>query len=653
MARLTRDRLYTLGFVGLCLALAFWQRPGWATTDTKIDLHVDPGRFLNQVASVWTPTTDLGEVHSAQYTGYLWPMGPFYAALHGIGLPAWVVQRLWLALVLALAAWGLLRLLDELIGRPRGIAHLVATAFFVLNPYTTVFTGRTTITLLGYAALPWLLLVVHQGVRAVRAGGGWRDWRGWWWAAAFALILTSVGGGINAAVVGWMLFGPLLLLLYEPLLGTVGWRDSWGLLARIGVLGILASLWWIVPLLVHVRYGIDFLQFTEQPRSIWATNSVTEALRLMAYWTSYIGFGFYGTSRSLFSDSGTMLFNPFVVGASLLLPALAVGAYVAVRRHRYGPFLLTLILVGVVIEAAGFPDGTPIRKGMEWVYHHFFLLRFMRTTQKAAPLVALGVAGLLGLGARLAWARLLALPRPGLRRVALVAVPAALLALILLSALPLVRGDALDRQVSWKSIPAAWREAGTGLDRELPANSRALVLPGQIFAFYRWGATLDAILPRLTDKPVAVRYETPYSDLHAVDALSTVDNLVQQRRLVPGELRPLLQLLGVRAVVSGTDDDISRSGALDPAAAADVLAAQGLGRPDRAYGLRRALPPAGGDVEPARVEPQVRRYDIPPGRGIVHVDPAADPTIVDGSAQGLANLGAFGALQAKRAVLYA
>ncbi len=95
-----------------------------------------------------------------------------------------------------------------------------------------------------------------------------------------------------------------------------------------------------------------------------------------------------------------------------------------------------------------------------------------------------------------------------------------------------------------------------------------MVLPGQIFAYYNWGGTLDAILPRLTSRPVAVRYETPYSDLHAVDLLTTVDDLVQQRRLVPGQLRPLLALMGVGAVITGADNDISRSGAIDPAAAA-------------------------------------------------------------------------------------
>jgi hypothetical protein len=645
-------RAMTLWFCVLSFAVAFWQRPGWATADTKIDLHVDPGRFLAQVAAAWTPTTDLGEVHSAQYSGYLWPMGPFFAALHAIGIGSWVVERIWLGLLFALSVWGLLKLLDVLIGRPRGVAHVVAGAFYLLNPYVVVFTARTSITLLGYAALPWLLLITYHGIRVIGPTHPWKSWRAWWWAAAFALVFTSTGGGVNAAVVGYMLFGPLVLILYEPAVGHARWRDAGGFLARIGVLGLLASLWWIVPVLVHVRYGINFLQFTEQPATIWGTNSLTESLRLMGYWTSYIGVGF-GVNRPFFSDGGTLLFNPLVVGASLLLPALAVAGFVRSRRVSYAPFLLLLVIVGVVIETAGFPDGTPLRGTMVWIYNHIFVLSFMRTNNKAAPLVAVGVAGMLGLGARYALGRLDELRAQPVRRAALVAAPLALGALIVLAALPLVRGDALDTQLSYKRIPSAWVQAGRGLNRQLPQNTRAIVLPGQIFAYYNWGGTLDAILPRLTSRPVAVRYETPYSDLHAVDLLTTVDDLVQQERLLPGELLPLLRLMGVGAVVTGADDDISRSGALDPAAAARVLAGQGLSTPSRSYGPLRQHPAASGDIGPGVALPEVRRYDIASSRGIVHVDPTGQPTIVDGSAESLADLAAFGSLPSRRPILYA
>jgi arabinofuranan 3-O-arabinosyltransferase len=650
MRRPTRDGTMALGFVVASFALAFWQRPGWATSDTKIDLHLDPAAFLGQVASAWTPSIDLGAVHSAQYSGYLWPMGPFFAALHSIDISPWVAHRLWLGMIFALSSWGVLRLLDALVGRPRGVAHLVAAGFYLLNPYTVMFTGRTSVTLLGYAALPWLLLIVYRGLRVV---DGWRTGRGWCWPAAFALVVTSAGAGINGAVVGWMLVGPLALLVYEPLIGTVRWRDAGRFLVQLGIVGTLASLWWIVPLLVHAGYGTDFLQFTEKPGTIWATNSAPEALRLMAYWTSYVGVGFYGVDRPLFTEAGTMLFNPLVVGASLLLPALAAAGFIWTRRRRYAPFFLLILLVGMAIEVAGFPDGTPSRDAMDWIYRHVEVLRFMRTTQKAAPLVAIGVAGLLGLAAQLGAVRLLTLRWPPVRRVALAAGTLGLTALIALAALPLVRGNAVDRQLTWERIPSAWTDAGGDLDRDMPRNSRALVLPGQIFAYYTWGGTIDAILPRVTDRPVAVRYETPYSDPHATDVLWTVDRLVQQRRLVPGQLPPLLRLLGAGAVVTGSDDDITRSGAVEPAAAAAELAGQGLARPSRSYGPARRMPPPRGELGPTPTLPQVRRYDVGGGRGIVSVAPIGPATIVDGSAEGLAGMAAFEALPEREPIFYA
>jgi arabinofuranan 3-O-arabinosyltransferase len=651
MVRVRKDAGVTLGFTALAFAVAFWQLPGWATSDTKIDLYADPGRFLSSVASVWTNTGDLGEIHSSQYGGYLWPMGPFFALCHAIGLSPWVAERLWLGLILALAAWGILRLLDVLIGAPRGVAHVVAAAVFTFNPYTVVFTARTSITLLGYAALPWLLLIVHRGLR-VEPGAG--RLRSWWWPAAFALIFTSAGGGVNAALVAFVLLGPAALLIYEPAMGHVPWRAARAFVLRAALLSLLVSLWWLMDLLVQARYGINFLQYTEQPRTIWGTNSITESLRLMGYWTSYLGAGYPQARFGYYSDSGTLLYNVAVVGASLIVPALACLGFVWTRRLRYGPFFLAMVLLGVVVMSAGFPNGTPLRQVMNWVYYHVSLLSFLRTVDKAAPVVALGIAGLLGLAADVAWARMRTsriLTGGGWQRAVLVAAPAALAALIALAAWPLFQGKAIDRQLTWKQIPAAWREAGRNLDAHLPANTRAVVLPGQVFAFYKWGGTIDSILPRLTDKPVAVRYETPYSDLHADDLLLTIDNLVQQGRLYGGQLKPLLGLIGAASVISGTDDDTTRSGAVDPSSAARALAGQGLGAP-RNYGPLKTVPAAPGSIDPPQQLAQVRQFNLSPGRGIVHVD-QGPPTVLDGSAQGLADLAAFGQLPAHAPIFYA
>src|SRR3954452_14777110 len=147
-ALVLRRRSLEAALAALSLLIALIQRPGLASSDTKIDLHVNPVSFLGDAASAWSSTGDLGHVQGGQYGGYLFPMGPFFALGHVLGAAPWLVQRLWLGLVLALAAWGAVRLMHELQG-PRAVTGLL----FLLNPYVVVFTARTSITLLGYAAL--------------------------------------------------------------------------------------------------------------------------------------------------------------------------------------------------------------------------------------------------------------------------------------------------------------------------------------------------------------------------------------------------------------------------------------------------------------------------------------------------------------------
>lgn len=639
-ARRRLEACIPLLLAAVAFAVAFLQRPGWATSDTKINLHVSPERFLGDVASMWSSTGGLGQVTSGQYTGYLFPMGPFFALGDALGLSPWVTQRLWLGVVLALTAWGTVRLMDALRGRPRGVAHLVAGSIAVLDPYVVVYANRTTVTLLASMALPWLLLAVHRGLRAPT---------GWRWPAAIALLVAASGGGVNGAVTAWMLLGPAVLIAYECWTGDIGWRAVRGLLVRALPLILLLNLWWLVAAWVQAGYGIDFLAFTEQPGTVWGTTSAAESIRLMGFWLSYVGISFSGPPIAYFDDSHTMLFAPAVVWATFLLPAAALGGYVWTRRWRYGPFFLLLALVGVLGMMAGFPDGTGLRHGLIFTYNHLEPVRFLRASYKVAPLLAVALACLGGAAVGEAWRRLGAAGRPALRPVLGVATAAVLA----LAAWPLVTGVAQDAQVSWKRIPGAWTGAASGLGRDLPANARAVVLPGSQFAFYRWGGTVDPILPALTSRPVAERGAVPYADPHATELLTAIDDLVHQRRLVPGQLPGLLDLIGAGAVVVGTDSDRRRSDAPDPWQAAATLAGQGLTAPARRYGPSRRVTAPAGDLGPAAVVPQVRRYDRPAGHGLVRVAPAAAPVVVDGSATALAGLAAFGALPRERVLLAA
>src|ERR671913_2409060 len=184
------DGLITPGLAVLAFVLALAQRPGRATSDTKIGLHVDPVSFLADVASAWSPTEDLGHVQGGQYGGYLFPMGPFFALGRLAGLSPWLVQRLWLGAVLAVAAWGVVRLVDAMVEDAGTPARITAGLLTLCNPYVVVFANRTSITLLAYATLPWLLLAVHRGVRSPRS---------WWWPAVAGLVAGGPGGGADGA----------------------------------------------------------------------------------------------------------------------------------------------------------------------------------------------------------------------------------------------------------------------------------------------------------------------------------------------------------------------------------------------------------------------------------------------------------------------
>ena len=95
------------------VAMAFLQRPGETTFDTKFDLTSDVGRFLVQSLSLWKQDSNFGELQNQAY-GYLFPQGAFFLLGDDLGVPDWVVQRAWTALLLVVAFEGARRLWQAL-----------------------------------------------------------------------------------------------------------------------------------------------------------------------------------------------------------------------------------------------------------------------------------------------------------------------------------------------------------------------------------------------------------------------------------------------------------------------------------------------------------------------------------------------------------
>ncbi|AGL25702.1 transmembrane protein [Mycobacterium tuberculosis CAS/NITR204] len=176
MAPLSRKWLPVVGAVAL--ALTFAQSPGQVSPDTKLDLTANPLRFLARATNLWNSDLPFGQAQNQAY-GYLFPHGTFFVIGHLLGVPGWVTQRLWWAVLLTVGFWGLLRVAEAL-----GMALLAGgrALAFALSPRVL-----TTLGSISSETLP-MMLAPGARPRSWRCGGllaarcaRWPPKPGWRW----------------------------------------------------------------------------------------------------------------------------------------------------------------------------------------------------------------------------------------------------------------------------------------------------------------------------------------------------------------------------------------------------------------------------------------------------------------------------------------
>ena len=268
---LSRRWLWLVTTVALALSLA--SSPGEISPDTKLDLTANPLRFLSRATNLWNSELPFGQAQNQAY-GYLFPHGTFFLAGHMLGLPGWLTQRLWWALLLTVGFWGLLRVAEAL-GIGSTSSRVIAATAFALSPRVLTTLGSISSETLPIMLAPWVfvptILALRGGDRSIRR------------LAGQAGVAVALMGAVNAiATLAGCLPAVIWWACHRP--NRRWWRyTAWWSLALA-----LAMSWWLVALVLMARISPPFLDFIESSGVTTQWSSLVEVLRGTDSWTPFV-----------------------------------------------------------------------------------------------------------------------------------------------------------------------------------------------------------------------------------------------------------------------------------------------------------------------------------------------------------------------------
>ncbi|MFD6415408.1 alpha-(1-_3)-arabinofuranosyltransferase family protein [Streptomyces sp. NPDC060194] len=510
-----RSRRWLLGFWAAVFLAFVAAAPGRMTFETKLGVAYDPWRFLGDLGQLWNDQAGFGGIFN-QYVGYAFPMLPYYALTDLLQIPVWLAERLWLSLIVAAAFWGALRLAERLgVGTPS--TRALGAVVYALWPTYTIIVGSTSAGALPGALLPWVLLPLTNFAVAPRL------------AAARSALLIPFMGGVNAA--------STLAALLPVFLYVVSRRPR--LLAWWAPFVVLATAWWVVPLLLLGSYGENFLPYVETSETTTATMSATEMLRGAGNWVGYLNFGDPWLPAGWAVATSALVIVCSAFAAAIGLAGLASRGLPERRWLVLTATVVVLVTLAGYAGAFGGPFSGPVQDALQsW-------LAPFRNIYKFQPGLALVlVLGIMHITASL---------RPGKRFVPLVAT-----VLIVPGLLWPYLSGAILQPGSFSDLPKYWSATADWLEKNSP-DSRAYVTPATAHGIYTWGSPIDQPLDVLAESHWAQRDYVPFGTPGNRRTTDAVEQALLSGGKVPG-LAEYLSRAGLHYVVVRNDLDPDQIG---------------------------------------------------------------------------------------------
>jgi arabinofuranan 3-O-arabinosyltransferase len=615
---------------------SFMTKPGLVADDSKQYLYLDPGKLIQSAMSMWNPDVGMGTV-THQNIGFLFPMGPYYWIVQELHIPMWVGQRFWMGSLFFFAGAGIF-FLGKLLGlSPWG--RIAAGAAYTFTPFVIDYIARISAIVMPWAALGWMVGLVILSVRR----GGWR------YPALFAIVIALVGG-VNATSILLAGLAPAFWIVNAVwVTKEVTYRQALAAVIRIGILSVVVSLWWVAGLWAEGVYGLNILRFTETIPTVTSTSSSSEVIRGLGYWY------FYGQDKVQPWTSAAIPYmqNTWLIGVGFAVPTVCV-AVGALARWRYRAFAVGLLFMGIVAAVAAYPlaHPSPFGKALRAAGSGSTIGLAMRSTNRVVPLVVLGLALLLGSGVS-------ALAASHFKTGLFVLVVAVALAAADLP--PLWTGNLVANNLARpEQLPSYVKKTATYLNTH--GTGRVLGIPGEDFAYYRWGVTGDPVWVGLLTRPYVARQVVPQGEPSSVDLLQALDESIQDGVFVPSTLAPIARLMSAGDILFESDEQYERYNTARPQPLWLQLIdpTTGIGSPvsfGKPQLYKTIIYPLQDETQlgiptGASVPPPTAVFAVSDPRPLVRTETTESPLLVAGSGAGLVNASAAGLLDGSPTILY-
>ncbi len=594
---------------------------------------VDPSRFLSSAFTLWDPQQFGGLLNQA--VGYLFPMGPFFQVLRQLSVEGWIVQRLWIGVLLVAAFAGTVRLAGRM-GTGTPGTRAAAGLAYAMSPIALSIVGHMSGEFLPMAMLPWILVPLADmrpwldrtppdgtGAEGTPSDSTEAEGRGRpasrVRAVARSAAAVALCSGMNAASAVAVLVPVLIYILTRRGAGPKIRMLAWWLPAVV-----LVTCSWSVPLVLLSRYGVSVVPYTESAQVTSSATSLLNIFRGTEIWVSYLIVNGPPWWPLAFQIS-TQVVPALLTG---LLAALGLAGLI----HRAIPerrFLLWSALGGLLVISLGHVSslGSPLEGPLVSLING--PASPFRNLWKFDPMIRLPLA--LGL------AHLLAVVRPSWRQAALAGGVAAAFAGL---AVPAVT-TGLASAGAFGQVPSYWVAAANWLTAHA-GNQAVLVEPGLPFGQYLWGSPMDDVLQALTNVDYAERNLSVIGSAGNERLLNTID-----QRLAAGDgsagLAAVLARMGVRYVV--VRNDLAVQNGTWPARVNQALAASpGLTRVAQFGPLAGDLTPDNAVTKLYAPYPAVEIFQVPGAQPEATVQPAAGTLRVYGGPESLLTLADEGLL---------